>query len=606
MDQPRPLRRLLLVGAATAVLGCAGVHPGGTLVTMYDNQFNSAVLRVPVGARVTFLNMGRSTHNATATDGSWKTADLVAHSGEDGRGADMSFDKPGVYRYRCSYHGTPDGKGMSGVLVVGDVAYSPSAKGVVEPAAAPTGVTRAVPSAYPTIQAAVDAAAPGDLVLVDRGVYKEEVTVTTPSLVIRGVDRNEVIIDGEFVRGNGVAVLADEVAVENMTARNAVLNGFFWSGVVGYRGSFLTAYNNGDYGIYSFGSSDGLFEDSYASGSPDSGFYIGQCYPCKTVVRNVIAERNALGFSGTNAGGDLYVVSSIWRHNRGGIVPSSLDVELNPPQRDAVFAANLVYSNNNRDAPATTLTTLVLGNGILLAGTVNDLVTGNVVIDHGSHGIIASPIQDRFYYPPRDNIIRGNRVMRSGRADLANSGPGATGNCFMGNEHQSSVPLGLQVVRGCDHLTLPWWSDFVSYATILYRATAAQGQTFPDWKTQPVPPAQPNMPDPQSARARLARKVFESLHFEVAKAALPAGTDSVIASFQAGSGAVREAGFLGHLGANLSFLAGPLILLWWLMRGMRRSRPTEHRWRRRIFACVGGVVIYAGVLVVSAMYYGRL
>src|SRR5262249_10919279 len=158
--------------------------------------------------------------------------------------------------------------------VVGDVAYSPSPKGAIPPVAAASGLTLRVPQQYPTIQAAVDAAAPGDLVLVDKGVYREEVTVTTPSLVIRGTDRNEVIVDGEFIRGNGIAVLADAVAIENMTARNARLNGFYWSGVTGFRGSYLTAYNNGDYGIYAFGANDGLFEDSYASGSPDSGFYV--------------------------------------------------------------------------------------------------------------------------------------------------------------------------------------------------------------------------------------------------------------------------------------------------------------------------------------------
>ena len=196
------------------------------------------------------------------------------------------------------------------MVVVGDVAYSPGPRGAQKAVADATGAVRRVPREYPTIQAAVDAAAPGDLVLVDRGVYHEEVTVTTPSLTIRGVDRNETIVDGEFVRGNGIAVLADGVAVENMTARNAVLNGFYWTGVTGFRGSWLTAYNNGDYGIYAFDARDGLFEHSYASGSPDSGFYIGECYPCHIVIRDVIAEHNAIGYSGTNSGGDLYVVSS--------------------------------------------------------------------------------------------------------------------------------------------------------------------------------------------------------------------------------------------------------------------------------------------------------
>ncbi|HEX5695374.1 MAG TPA: hypothetical protein VFZ15_03260, partial [Acidimicrobiia bacterium] len=38
-----------------------------------------------------------------------------------------------------------------------------------------SGETRLVPQGYPTIQAAVDAAGPGDLVLIDSGVYREEV-----------------------------------------------------------------------------------------------------------------------------------------------------------------------------------------------------------------------------------------------------------------------------------------------------------------------------------------------------------------------------------------------------------------------------------------------
>ena len=53
-----------------------------------------------------------------------------------------------------------------------------------------------------------------------------------------------------------------------MTARNYTSNGFFWTGVDGYRGSYLTAYRNGDYGIYAFDSVNGLFEHSYAAGQP--------------------------------------------------------------------------------------------------------------------------------------------------------------------------------------------------------------------------------------------------------------------------------------------------------------------------------------------------
>ena len=61
-----------------------------------------------------------------------------------------------------------------------------------------SGDVRYVPFAYESIQDAVDASNPGDLVLIDKGIYYEEVVVRTPSITIRGIDRNEVIIDGEF------------------------------------------------------------------------------------------------------------------------------------------------------------------------------------------------------------------------------------------------------------------------------------------------------------------------------------------------------------------------------------------------------------------------
>ena len=176
-------------------------------------------------------------------------------------------------------------------------------------------------------------------------------TVATDGIVLRGVDRNRTILDGEFNRENGVKVVgADGVAIENLTARNFTENGFFWTGVLGYRGSYLTAYRNGDYGIYTFDSQWGQLDHSYASGSPDAGFYIGQCDPCHTLITDVVAEHNQLGYSGTNSSGDLFIVRSSWSNNRAGIVPNSLDGELLPPQGDAVIAGNSVSDNGSGEA----------------------------------------------------------------------------------------------------------------------------------------------------------------------------------------------------------------------------------------------------------------
>src|SRR5207244_4380503 len=147
----------------------------------------------------------------------------------------------------------------------------------------------------------------------------------------------------------------------------------------------------GDYGVYAFDSVFGRFDHSYASGHPDSGFYIGQCYPCYAVIDHVVSENNALGYSGTNAGGDLRIVNSVWRRNMSGIVPNTLDTERLPPQRSVYIAGNLVYDNNNLSAPAKKAQYPAIGTGILLAGGIGNVVEHNVVDDHQNYGIAVLP-----------------------------------------------------------------------------------------------------------------------------------------------------------------------------------------------------------------------
>jgi hypothetical protein len=442
----------------------------------------------------------------------------------------------------------------------------------------------------------VDAADPGDLVLIDRGVYHEEVTVTTPSLTLRGIDRNATIIDGDFVRGNGVAVLADGVAIENLTARDAVLNGFFWTGVSGFRGSWLTAYNNGDYGIYAFDARDGLFEHSYASGSPDSGFYIGECYPCRVVIRDVTAENNAIGYSGTNSGGELYVVSSVWRNNRAGLVPASLDIELNPPQRESVIAANLIVGNSNPSAPAAALPAIAYGNGVLIGGGIGNVVERNVIADHEQHGVLITPMYDRNWWPARRNVVRENRIARSGRADLALGGPASFGNCFAANQYAAAAPAGLELFHGCGGLRLPLGFDPLPLVSIVgYRGFTVGRREFPDWRHQPVPPPQAVMPNAATAPARPAVQVFEGLHFDVSQAQLPAGAEEGLRQPAPNIRPIAAPGPLRRMAASATFWLLPILLLGWLTRGRRRFIRFGLR----------AAAVYLIVLAVATVVYGK-
>ena len=397
--------------------------------------------------------------------------------------------------------------------------------------------TLRVPTDYETIQAAVDAAEPGDLVLIEPGVYEEAVDVTTENLTIRGLDRNEVILDGGFELQNGIRVLADGVAIENMTARNYTTNGFFWTGVTGYRGSYLTAYRNGDYGVYAFDAVKGQLEHIYASGSPDAGIYIGQCYPCDAVIDDVLSEYNGLGYSGTNSGGNLLIVNSTFRYNRGGIVPNSGSYELCYPERETTIVGNVVHSNNQPDTPAIDVALLAMGNGILVAGGVNNTIERNLVYDHDLTGIglvpfpeddpnddipppedderpceetlddeLADPesLPNPLIWNPRGNRVVGNVVEDSRLADLAVGSledVSALGNCFADNTFDTSAPQEVETLAPCEGEGRGDWS---AGALDLVALIAAEHPPSGDYKTTPVPEPQENMPDAETAPARPA------------------------------------------------------------------------------------------------------
>jgi hypothetical protein len=203
------------------------------------------------------------------------------------------------------------------------------------------GSYKGVPGQFKTIQAAVDAAKPGDWVLVGPGDYKTTgsvapsghpdvpagVLITQAGLYLRGMNRNTVIVDGTkpgsppcssaaadqsfgpMLSGkpgglNGVMVWkANDVWVQNLTTCNFLGgsgdagNGIWWNGGAntygtvggigghGFLGSYLNAtstFYNGEtsaatYGIFSSNWSGGTWDQTYASNFNDSGYYIGAC-----------------------------------------------------------------------------------------------------------------------------------------------------------------------------------------------------------------------------------------------------------------------------------------------------------------------------------------
>lgn len=362
----------------------------------------------------------------------------------------------------------------------------------------------AVPGDHATIAEAVAAAKPGTTIEIAPGTYHEAITVDVVRLTIRGADRNSVILDGRHQLANGILVVADDVAIENLTVRNYLQNGVVFNGISastgggavdpdvsygtgddvleGYRVSWVTTHNNGLYGVYAFAARKGLIEHSLASGHPDSGFYIGQCQPCDAVISDVVAERNAIGYYGTNASGGVVVASSVFRNNRLGIAPNSQRMEKLSPQAEAVIVGNLVVDNDDPTAPA--VPSGYFGSGIAVGGGTKNVIVRNRVVGHLRAGI---EFLDLDTFLPVDNRVEDN-VLAGNSIDLAYAVRGARDggrNCFSGNTYDSSVPTDIERLLPCDS----------SAATFDIPEPLVLGAPpTVDYRNVPVPEPQQSMP----------------------------------------------------------------------------------------------------------------
>ena len=126
------MKSKLLVAAMVAGLligACGGSDPGGSVegenvtVQMFDNRFQYTEVRIPVGGSVNWVGAARNPHNAVAADGSWSTEDVFGSLEQlEGDSAVLTYDQAGVYTFFCTFHGNAEGKGMAGVLIVGEEA----------------------------------------------------------------------------------------------------------------------------------------------------------------------------------------------------------------------------------------------------------------------------------------------------------------------------------------------------------------------------------------------------------------------------------------------------------------------------------------------------
>jgi len=142
-----------------------------------------------------------------------------------------------------------------------------------------------VPAEYPTIQGAINAANPRDMIIVSPGTYYEHVIVNK-SVSLIGENKHNTIIDGNDT-GTVINVTATSVNISGFTIRGS---GEYESGIYAYySGGNNISHNiitNNWYGIWLNGSNHNILSDNIASAN-----YHGILLYCSS--HNILAGNNA-------------------------------------------------------------------------------------------------------------------------------------------------------------------------------------------------------------------------------------------------------------------------------------------------------------------------
>jgi len=240
-----------------------------------------------------------------------------------------------------------------------------------------------VPDNYSTIQEAINAASPGDTIIVGEGTYYENLVVNVSGIVLRSeMGAEKTIIDGNST-GTVVEISADNVTIEGFTIRggntglyihssnntlheNNIVNNNY-DGIYLYYSSNNTIYgnnitNNGDDGIFLRGSSSNVI-----SGNNITNNYAG--------IHLYSSSNNTIsGSKIANNKRGIYLYYSSSNVISGNNITNNVDagIDFSDSSNNTIVGNNI--TNND-------------GNGIYLYYSSNNTIYGNNIANNYGHGV---------------------------------------------------------------------------------------------------------------------------------------------------------------------------------------------------------------------------
>jgi nitrous oxidase accessory protein NosD len=326
-----------------------------------------------------------------------------------------------------------------------------------------------------SIQAAIDAAKPGDTIVVAAGVYRENLTIQTNGITLRGAGSGAdgtvlrmpgrplpspcteggkvegICVAGEFVLGQAeVGTPVEHVRVSGFRVRD-----FTRFGVVVYNAVDATVADtdvagSGLWGFAAFTDRSVRFVRDSSHDNAEGGFYIGD-----SPAANAVLEGNAAYRNTTSEGIGIFIRDASHGSVRGNRLEGNCsgliaaDTAGEGAVADWQIRDNTVRGNNAACPPSDDIPVPLSGLGIALLGTTGTSVGSNVVAGNTpaveapmSGGVLLASAEPFGGNAPSGTLVRGNVLRGNAPVDLAYDGSGS-GNTITANRCETSLPDGL-------------------------------------------------------------------------------------------------------------------------------------------------------------------
>ena len=284
-----------------------------------------------------------------------------------------------------------------------------------------------------SIQGAVDAAEPGDTILVF-GTHRENVAIETDGLTLRGVgavirppatpavhgcfDPTQV---GEAV--HGICAVGDvdfDTGEVSRYVEGVTVSGFTIRGFTGF-------------GVAATAASHTVFKDNVSLNNRDGGIFAAQSLDTRMVSNRASGSR--FGVLITGAVGGTVAANSLHDNCVGALVFAAA--------AEYRLAANRIDRNTRVCPPVPDEWPALSGAGVLLVETssntiVANLITGNVPGGDTDFtgGVVVTAVPDGI--SSTDNVIKGNVILGNDPDIFWDQG--GTGNVFRDNLCRTSIP----------------------------------------------------------------------------------------------------------------------------------------------------------------------